>query len=313
MRHREVQNPQAKKIKLLLTESINLAKYATNPDHSLTTEHVDRKEFEDWYEREEFRKQDAEDRSRCIWPLESKVVLEDFRLLKMLGKGGFGKVILVENIHDGKQYAMKILRKTDIIEGEQVEHTKAEKTILQHINHPFLVGLHCAFVNKRKIYFVMELMRGGELYCHLGKTRQFNEHQVKFIVACIALALGHLHKHNFIYRDLKLENILLDDKGYVKLTDFGLAKFVRKEDKTHTICGTIFYLAPEVVTQEGHSQPADWWSLGILTYELLHGFPPFYSKNDRQLMKMICSGKFVFADKFPVSSLCQDFIKKVAP
>ena len=109
-----------------------------------------------------------------------------------------------------------------------------------------------------------------------------------------------------------MENILLNDKGYAKLTDFGLAKLVRREDKTHTICGTIFYLAPEIITSEGHSQPADWWSLGILTYELLNGFPPFYSKNDKLLMKMIKTGNFVFYDKVMISNDCKDFISKVA-
>lgn len=112
-------------------------------------------------------------------------------------------------------------------------------------------------------------------------------------------------------RDLKLENILLNDKGFAKLTDFGLAKYVRRDDKTHTICGTIFYLAPEIITSEGHSQPADWWSLGILTYELLNGFPPFYSKNDKLLMKMIKTGNFVFYDKVNISDECKDFITKV--
>lgn len=158
----------------------------------------------------------------------------------------------------------------------------------------------------------MELMRGGELYCHLGKVKRFSEEKTKFFIACISLALGHLHQSNFIYRDLKLENILLNDKGYVKLTDFGLAKFVKKEEKTYTMCGTIFYLAPEVVIEEGHSQPADWWSLGILTYELLMGFPPFYSKKDQMLMKMIKSGELNFYEQVKISSKCKDFISKVS-
>lgn len=160
-----------------------------------------------------------------------------------------------------------------------MEHTKAEKAILAHVNHPFLVSLEAAFQNKRKIYFIMELMRGGEIYTHLARQRRFSEQQVKFFSACICLALGHLHANNFIYRDVKLENILLDSQGFAKLTDFGLSKFLKKDEITHTVCGTVFYIAPEIIANNGYSYPADWWSLGILTYELLFGFPPFYSKN----------------------------------
>jgi serum/glucocorticoid-regulated kinase 2 len=303
-------------------DELNLSKYVTTKAMLQTKSKIDLKSippemmnynaFVEWHEKEEFRKQDVNDRSKRVWPKESDEVLEDYKLLKLLGRGGFGKVVLVENQKDKKMYAMKILKKKDIMDQDQVTHTKAEKDILQHVNHPCLVSLHSAFSNKRKIYFILELMRGGELYCHLGKVKRFTEPQTKFIIACIVLALGHLHKHNYIYRDLKLENILLNDKGYAKLTDFGLAKFVRREDRTQTICGTIFYLAPEVLSaDEGHSHPADWWSLGILTYELLNGFPPFYSKNDKLLMKMIKSGEFNFYDKVPLTKECKDFITKL--
>lgn len=125
----------------------------------------------------------------------------------------------------------------------------------------------------------MEFMAGGELFQHLRKFKRFNEQQAKFYAACIAMALGHLHNKNYIYRDLKLENLLLDSDGYAKLTDFGLAKFIEKEEKALTFCGTPEYLCPEVILGQGHNRPADWWALGILIYEMLHGIPPFYSSN----------------------------------
>ena len=201
---------QQQKVNVYFVDDINLQRFATTQqmlDKSLEVDMRDQplqimsyKEFIEWNEKEEFKKQDINDRTKTIWPIGSVLVLEDFKMLKLLGRGGFGKVVLVENMKDKKFYAMKILRKKDILESEQVEHTKAEKAILQHVNHPFLVSLHSAFSNKRKIYFVMELMRGGELYCHLGKLKRFSETECKFLVACIVLALGHLHSNNFIYR-----------------------------------------------------------------------------------------------------------------
>lgn len=203
LKNRELYMQKQVKTLVYFIEEINLSKYTGSNDSlskDLHSEMMNYKGFIEWHEREEFRKQDPNDRTKTIWPKDSDMVLEDFKLLKLLGRGGFGKVVLCENMKDGKMYAMKILRKKDIVDSDQVEHTKAERTILQHVNHPFLVRLHSAFSNKRKIYFVMELMRGGELYCHLGKVRRFNENQTKFIVASISLALGHLHHNNFIYR-----------------------------------------------------------------------------------------------------------------
>ena len=271
-------------------------------------------DFVKWESAEASIKNDPSDRTTTLWSQgvdKNTIRLENFKILKLLGRGGFGKVVLCQKDADKKLYAMKILRKKDIVESDQVEHTKSEKAILTHVNHPFLVSLDCAFQNKRKIYFVMELMRGGEIYTHLAQVRRFKEKQAKFFSACICLALGHLHANSFIYRDLKLENILLDSLGYAKLTDFGLSKFLRKDEKTHTVCGTIFYIAPEIISNKGYSYEADWWSLGILTYELLFGFPPFYSKNHRVLMKVIKEGNLVFHEKYPISDEAKDFISKV--
>jgi serum/glucocorticoid-regulated kinase 2 len=239
------------------------------------------------------------------------ICLDDFEILKLLGKGAFGKVLLCQKKDNQKLYAIKVLKKKEIIENDQLEHTKAEKAILQHINHPFLVGLEYAFQTESKLYFVLEFMQGGELFQHLRKFKRFSENQAKFYAACIILALGHLHNKNYIYRDLKLENLLLDEKGYAKLTDFGLAKFLNSEQKALTFCGTPEYLSPEVILGKGHNRPADWWSLGVLIYEMIYGLPPFYTQNHNEMYKRIIREPFVFKVGIPISENAQDLITKL--
>eukprot|EP00456_Euglypha_rotunda_P048543 TRINITY_DN388_c0_g1_i7.p1 TRINITY_DN388_c0_g1~~TRINITY_DN388_c0_g1_i7.p1 ORF type:complete len:522 (+),score=125.71 TRINITY_DN388_c0_g1_i7:100-1566(+) len=223
-----------------------------------------------------------------------KVKLEDFELLKVLGRGSFGKVMQVRKKTDGKVYAMKILKKRAIIARNQVEHTKAERKILQSLQHPFLMTLRYAFQSKEKLYFVLDYFQGGELFFHLKNNRRFPEDVARIYVGEIGLALGHLHSLQVIYRDLKPENILLDDNGHVCLTDFGLSKDVDPTDKAHTFCGTPEYLAPEIVTGAGHDKAVDWWSLGILLYELTVGIPPFYSQNVNEMYNKIQHGVLRF-------------------
>ncbi len=240
-----------------------------------------------------------------------EICFDDFELLKVLGKGAFGKVILVMKKDNKKIYAIKILNKQQIIDLDQLEHTLAEKIVLQHVNHPFLVGLEYAFQTPEKLYFVMEFMRGGELFQHLRNQKRFSEKQAKFYAACVILGIGHLHNKNYIYRDLKLENLLLDVDGYVKLTDFGLAKFIKKEDVALTFCGTPDYLAPEVILGKGHNRAADWWSLGILLYEMIFGIPPFYSSQVQKMYRKIVREKVVFRSSVKVSDEAKDIILKL--
>lgn len=237
--------------------------------------------------------------------------IEDFELLKVLGKGAFGKVMLAQKKDNKKIYAVKVLKKQQIIELDQLEHTKAEKLILQHVNHPFLVGLEYAFQTPEKLYFVMEFMQGGELFQHLRNQKRFSEDQAKFYAACITLGLGHLHNRNYIYRDLKLENLLLDEFGYAKLTDFGLAKFINSNEKALTFCGTPEYLAPEVIMGRGHNRPADWWTLGVLIYEMLFGIPPFYSSNVQNMYRKAVREDAVFKPGIDISSEAKDIIQKL--
>jgi len=187
-----------------------------------------------------------------------------------------------------------------------VEHTKAERKILQSLQHPFLMTLRYAFQSKEKLYFVLDYLRGGELFFHLKKNRRFPEETARIWVAQIALALGHLHSLDIVYRDLKPENVLLDDDGHVCLTDFGLAKDVAPSDKAHTFAGTPEYLAPEIVTGAGHDKAVDWWALGILLYELTVGIPPFYSQNVNEMYNLIQHGVL----RFPpfLSDNCKNII-----
>jgi serum/glucocorticoid-regulated kinase 2 len=218
----------------------------------------------------------------------SKVGVEDFELLKVIGRGSFGKVMMVRRHGDSNVYAMKILRKAAIVERNQVEHTKSEREILETADHPFLMKLHFAFQTNTKLYLVMDMITGGELFFHLKNDRRFKEPRARLYCAEIVLGIGYLHAMDVIYRDLKPENILLDHEGHVKLTDFGLSKrFTKPGEKAETFCGTPEYLAPEVIIGIPHDKAVDWWSVGILLYEMMVGLPPFYSENVNLMYDLI--------------------------
>ena len=207
----------------------------------------------------------------------SKVTLNDFQVIKMLGKGAFGKVLLVYNEELKKYFAMKTLNKAYIKKYQQTKHTKEERKILEKIDYPFIAKLYYAFQNDKKLYMITEYMPGGEMFYHLHMNFNFSENKAKFYIAEIVLAIDHLHKNNILYRDLKPENILLDELGHIKLTDFGLSKIMNniEKEKTYTVCGTPIYVAPEVLTGQGYNKLVDWWSLGVLLYEFLTGNSPY--------------------------------------
>ncbi len=240
-----------------------------------------------------------------------EVKLEDFHVLKVLGRGSFGKVCLVEYAPTKEIYAMKSLKKDVLIDQDQIENTLLEKKILQSLEHPFLVGLVFCFQTEERIYFIMPFLRGGELFQHLRKMKIFDEEKVRFYSAQIGLSLDHLHTYGIIYRDLKPENILMDDEGYLKLADFGMAKHLKGEEKAMSFCGTPEYLAPEIITGEGHNKSADWWSFGILIYEMLCGIPPFYNENLERMYELIKLAELRFPKKIVISSDAQDIITKV--
>ncbi|XP_049297766.1 ribosomal protein S6 kinase beta-2 isoform X1 [Anopheles funestus] len=221
---------------------------------------------------------------------------QDFELKKVLGKGGYGKVFQVRKTTgaDANSYfAMKVLKKASIVRNQKdTAHTRAERNILEAVRHPFIVELVYAFQTGGKLYLILEYLSGGELFMHLEREGIFLEDTACFYLCEIILALEHLHNLGIIYRDLKPENVLLDAKGHVKLTDFGLCKeHIQEGIVTHTFCGTIEYMAPEILTRSGHGKAVDWWSLGALMYDMLTGTPPFCADNRKKTVDAILKDK----------------------
>ncbi|GFT66749.1 ribosomal protein S6 kinase beta-1 [Nephila pilipes] len=222
----------------------------------------------------------------------------DFKCLNVLGLGGFGKVLQVQKKTGkdaGKLFAMKVINKDKIQCQKDMAHMKAERNILQKIRHPFIVDFYYAFQTDHKLYLILEFLIGGDLFTLLEKKLMLSEDSARFYLGEIILALQHLHKEDIIYRDLKPENVLLDARGHVKLADFGLCKeCICDGDNTHTFCGTVAYMAPEIVSYSGHGKAADWWSLGTLMYLTLTGQTPFRHKNKKKLMEKILKHKLVY-------------------
>jgi len=217
-----------------------------------------------------------------------KVTFENFEFLKVLGKGTFGKVILCREKSSNHLYAIKILKKEVIIKKDEVEHTMTENRVLQSTRHPFLISLKYSFTTEDRLCFVMEYVNGGELFFHLSKERQFSEERTRFYGAEIICAIDYLHKRGIIYRDLKLENLLLDKDGHIKIADFGLCKEdIQWGNTTKTFCGTPEYLAPEVLEDNDYGRAVDWWGVGVVMYEMMVGRLPFYNRDHDKLFELI--------------------------
>jgi serine/threonine protein kinase len=227
-----------------------------------------------------------------------KVKLTDFEKMQTVGLGSFGRVRLCRYKKNDKVYVMKILKKMEIIKQKQVDHVYSEFNILSVLNHPFivqLVGLN--FDDPKYLYFIIEYVQGGELFTLLRTRGSFPLEQAKFYTAHIITIFEYLHGKNIIYRDLKPENILINKNGYLKLTDFGFAKYLDNE-KTYTLCGTPEYLAPEIILNKGHGKPVDWWTMGILLYEMLVGIDPFSDDDPMKTYQKIIKGKINFPKDF---------------
>ena len=211
-----------------------------------------------------------------------KTSLDDFRVLKVLGKGSFGTVVKVVQKSTDAVYAMKVMSKKELVKKKALRHIRRERSVLEYVSHPFVVGLLHAFITEAKVYLVLEFCGGGDLHQHLmqSETGRFTEEQSRFYTAELVLALEYLHDLGVIYRDLKPENVLLDEDGHVRLADFGLCRAGVKDDVgAQSFCGSPAYLSPEMVNRAGHGQATDWWGLGVLLYEMATGDPPFQGRD----------------------------------
>lgn len=244
---------------------------------------------------------------------ESDATLADFERLKVIGKGSFGKVLLVRKKQTKRVYAIKVLSKRLIVARNEVEHTRSEKSILMKLECPFLVALHYVFETPAKLYFVMDYINGGELFFHLHKEKKFSEERVRFYAAEIVAGLDYLHAAGVIYRDLKPENLLLTNEGHLVMTDFGLSKegLHDDEDQTATYCGTPEYLAPEILSGGSYTKAVDWWAFATLVYEMLTGLPPFYSDDVQTMYNKVLSADLALPPPPAMSTEAGDMLQRL--
>ncbi|KAK9830933.1 hypothetical protein WJX81_007727 [Elliptochloris bilobata] len=227
-------------------------------------------------------------------PLKLEHSLENLEILRTLGTGTFGRVRLVRCRLTGRYLALKALKKAEILRMRQERSVHNEKQILASLQHPFIVRMLTVFADKQRVYLLMEYVPGGELFKRLREAPglRLGPAEARFYAAGVALALEYLHSSGVIYRDLKPENLLLDAAGYIKLTDFGFARELDEHSRSFTVCGTTEYMAPEMVRGTSYGFAADWWSFGVLVFEMLCGYAPFLGPNSAQVYKRIMAGSY---------------------
>ena len=236
--------------------------------------------------------------------------IDDYELGPTLGTGSFGRVRIATHKATSQHFAIKMLKKTEVLRFKQVQHMLNERDVLHQLSnepHPFVVNLSETFQDAYYLYFVLQYAPAGELFTHLRQAVKFDSATAQFYAAHIVLIFEFLHAKGIVYRDLKPENILLDESGYLKLTDFGFAKKI--DYATFTLCGTPEYLAPEVLLNKGHGKGVDWWTLGILTYEMLRGEPPFVDEDPMGIYEKILAGKLTFPRGFDKAA--KSLVKKL--
>jgi len=227
---------------------------------------------------------------------EPNIGLSCFIIHCIIGTGSFGKVYLVQKKGTSNFYALKSLSKAQIFDNNLTRYAITERNVLRSLDHPFIVKLRYSFQNSKNLFMVMEYMPGGDLGFYLQRDEKFSERRAKIYAAEIVLAISELHRHNIIFRDLKPDNILLDQEGHIMLSDFGLSKEnVRKDNKEMSFCGTFAYLAPEMVHKAGHGKAMDWYLLGALIYEMVTGTPPYYSEDKDELFENIKNAQLGFS------------------
>lgn len=256
-----------------------------------------------------------------------KLELGNFKLIRTLGTGTFARVCLVrpatatsalDQDPTAQVFALKMLRKADVIKLKQVDHVRHERSLLADVaGHPFITNMLASFSDRDSLYMLLDYVPGGELFSYLRKLRRFDESVARFYAAEIVSVLEFLHEQQdgIAYRDLKPENLLLDRDGHVKIVDFGFAKRLGRSDdrsvETYTLCGTPEYLAPEVIHNEGHTTAVDWWALGVLVYEFLTGYPPFWHQNPIEIYRQIVENPITFPKDPPISSEAKDLIRSL--
>eukprot|EP00873_Tetraselmis_striata_P025622 jgi/Tetstr1/445886/TSEL_003524.t1 len=242
-----------------------------------------------------------------IGSLSAPLSTSDIHPVCVLGQGAFGKVVLARYL--GQQYALKVLNKSHVVKMGLQEHVKREAKILMECKNDFIVNLVATAQSEEKLYMMMEPVLGGELFTYLRKRGEaLPENDARFYVACVVQALEYLQVHHIAYRDLKPENLLIAKDGYLKMADFGFAKRVRS-GRTYTLCGTPDYLAPELVLQCGHNYAVDWWALGVLIFEMVNGYPPFYDDDKVVMYKNITDQRYYLPRR--MSKECKDLVKKL--
>lgn len=237
----------------------------------------------------------------------------DFRPIQLLGKGSFGEVFLVEKKDDKQLFAMKILMKNKIMGQNLIKYAMTERNVMSYVKHPFIVSLRYSFQTDNKLYLILDYCSGGSLSTYLNKEKRFTEERAKIYLCEILLALEELHKRDIIYRDLKPDNVVIDSEGHALLTDFGLSKEgVMGKDSATSFCGSVAYLAPEILKRAGHGKAVDWYLLGVLLYEMIVGSPPFYSNNRNEMFLNIQKGKLKVPTSLSIEckNLLRDLLQK---
>lgn len=253
-------------------------------------EDIMKKNIERYERKEPAQKEEAPSNS-------DKVEFNNLHVMGTLGKGSFGHVQLVQDKTTGKTYALKAVSKAQIVQTGQQGHIMSEKRVMAVMKHPFLVRLFATYNSRDRLYFLLEPSLGGELFSVLREKTLFDEDTARFYAGSVVLAFEYMHSKNIIYRDLKPENLLIDERGYLKVTDFGFAKDI-SGGRTWTLCGTPDYLAPEIVAGKGHGKGVDWWTLGVFIYEMLASYPPFYDEDPMKTYAKIMHGSITFPSHF---------------
>ncbi|KAG0183950.1 Serine/threonine kinase [Apophysomyces sp. BC1034] len=244
-----------------------------------------------------------------------KVGLDDFNFLAVLGKGNFGKVMLAEEKYTSNLYAIKILKKRFVLDNDEIESTRSEKRVFLTANreqHPFLINLHSAFQTETRVYFVMEYVSGGDLMMHIQRE-PFSEKRARFYACEVLLALEYFHKHGIIYRDLKLDNIMLCMDGHIKIADYGLCKEnIWFNSTTNTFCGTPEFMAPEILLDHRYGRAVDWWAFGVLLYEMLLGQSPFKGEDEDEIFEAVLEDEILYPINMSRNSVsvCQKLLQR---